>query len=264
MNPSFDQSKSLNCKTPIKLFSLIALVCTALSCITYFVTWSRVYVNGEYIYEYIIYFPSLFQILYLLAEIVPSILLVLYIVKFHKEFKAKIFMPIIFGTFVFQGLLIIVERGVYNYSSGIILYDMISYIIYLAQIITFSLATISALKGFPKKLFPIIATSVGLISEAYFLLYFFEDIPWYLENSLFLYLFTRPMEFVGFVSLFIALLLFVRNNKILPVIKTSPEKKNAEKTNPEQALRLLKDKLDLGIITQEEYQTQRADIIENL
>ena len=34
--------------------------------------------------------------------------------------------------------------------------------------------------------------------------------------------------------------------------------------NPEQALKLLKDKLDLGMITEEEYQAQRAEIISKL
>ena len=33
---------------------------------------------------------------------------------------------------------------------------------------------------------------------------------------------------------------------------------------PEQSLRLLNDKLELGMITEEEYQAQRADIISKL
>lgn len=260
MNQVLDKSKTLKCKTPITILSLISLVCILLSCITYFVTSIGDYVDDELVYESIVRFPTLFGILFLLADIVPCILLVLYILKFHKEFKAKIFMPIIFGAFVFSGLLIIVESIVYQFSYGI------SYIIYLAQIITFSLATISALKGFSKKLFPVIALCVGLVTEAYNLLNFFNAITWYVEYSRFLYLFTRPMGIIGFVSLFIALLLFVLNNKILPILTVSPEKekKNAEKMNPEQALRLLKDKLDLGMITEEEYQAQRAEIISKL
>lgn len=261
MNQVLDKSKTLKCKTPITIFSLISLVCILLSRITYFVTYTGDYVDGEWVYESIVRFPTLFEILFLLADIVPCILLVLYILKFHKEFKAKIFMPIIFGAFVFSGLLIIAKSIVYRFP-----YDIMSYIIYLAQIIVFSLATISALKGFSKKLFPVISLCVGLVIEAYFALNFFKNISWYIEDSMFLYLFTNPMGRIGFISLFIALLLFVLNNKILPILTVSPEKekKNAKKMNPEQALRLLKDKLDLGMITEEEYQTQRAEIISKL
>ena len=48
--------------------------------------------------------------------------------------------------------------------------------------------------------------------------------------------------------------------------ETSPEeeKKNAKKMDPEQALIILKDKFELGMITEEEYQTQRAKIISKL
>ena len=253
MNQVLDKSKTLKCKTPITFFSLISLVCILLSCIRHFVIYTSDYVDDELVYESIVRFPTLLEILFLLANIVPCILLVLYILKLHKEFKAKIFMPIIFGAFVFSDLLIVVESIVCQFFYGAS-YDIISYIIYSARIITFSLATISALKGFSKKLFPVIALCVGLVTEAYYVLNFFDTITWYVEHYMFLYLFTKPMATIGFVSLFIALLLFVLNNKILPILTVSPE----------QALRLLKDKLDLGMITEEEYQAKRKEIISNL
>ena len=45
--------------------------------------------------------------------------------------------------------------------------------------------------------------------------------------------------------------------------KMQTKKEKAELT-PEQALKLLKDKLDLDMITEEEYQAQRAEIISKL
>ena len=56
MNQAVDKTKSLNCKMPITIFSLSALVCTILSCIRYFVTYSGHYVDGEWVYEYIFRF----------------------------------------------------------------------------------------------------------------------------------------------------------------------------------------------------------------
>ena len=83
---------------------------------------------------------------------------------------------------------------------------------------------------------------------------------------MYLYLFTSPMSVIGSSTLYIALLLFALKNKIPSVLALSPEKEKAraEKMNPEQTLKLLKDKLDLDMITEEEYQAQRADIISKL
>ena len=75
---------------------------------------------------------------------------------------------------------------------------------------------------------------------------------------MYLCLFTEPL---GKIALYIALLLFGLNNKIPAILSPSSE---TEITNPEQALELLKDKLDLNMITKEEYKTKRAEIISKL
>jgi hypothetical protein len=74
------------------------------------------------------------------------------------------------------------------------------------------------------------------------------------------------MGIIGTAALYIALLLFGLNNRIPALVSLSPEKERqkTEKMTPEQSLRFLKDKLDLGMITEEEYQTQRAEIISKL
>ena len=133
-------------------------------------------------------------------------------------------------------------------------------------IVAFGLATFSALKGFNKKVFLIIAMVVGLLVEALSILNIFNAIEWYLEEGLYLYLFTWHIGVLGTIAFYIALLLFALKNRIPAIISASPEKekKNAEKMNPEQALRVLKDKLDFGMITEEEYQAQRAEIISKL
>ena len=55
-----------------------------------------------------------------------------------------------------------------------------------------------------------------------------------------------------------------RRCKFITAGLISNEKKIAEKLSPEQALRLLNDKLDFGMITEEEYQAQRNEIISKL
>ena len=117
-----------------------------------------------------------------------------------------------------------------------------------------------------KKIFLIIATSIGLLIEALSIISYWGNSSWIFENEHYLYIFTWIIGIAGAVALYIALLLFGLKNRIPAIVSTSPEKekKKAENLTPEQDLRLLKDKLDLGMITEEEYKAQRADIISKL
>ena len=114
--------------------------------------------------------------------------------------------------------------------------------------------------------FLIIAIVVGLLLEFMSIIELFQRIEWYLEEELYLYSFTWPISILGTITLYISLLLFGLKNHIPAIISVSPEKekKNAEKMSHEQALRLLNDKLELGMITEEEYKAQRTEIINNL
>ena len=153
----------------------------------------------------------------------------------------------------------------YGYYGYILPYGIYR-ILDLAILVCSVLAVISALKGFNKKVFIIISMSVCLLYETLSLLEMFAFMEYYVENSRYLYVFTSPMGIIGAISLYTALLLFGLKNKIPSVLSLSPEKEKAraEKMNPEQALKLLKDKLDLDMITEEEYQAQRAEIIGKL
>ena len=62
------------------------------------------------------------------------------------------------------------------------------------------------------------------------------------------------------------MLLFGLKNRIPAILYAShqKEKRNDEKINPEHALILLKEKFELGMISEEDYQAQRVDIINKL
>ena len=71
-----------------------------------------------------------------------------------------------------------------------------------------------------------------------------------------------PCSILGQISFYLSLFLFAINNRIPTIMIASPERE--KKMSPEQSLQLLKDKLDFGMITEEEYQAQRAEIISKL
>ena len=256
-----DKQRALRYKTPIIILALLALVFTVLSRITYFVNYDWEYNNGHGFYELTVSFPGVFDLLSFFISIAPYVLLVIYLLKFHNEFKATVLVPVIFGLIAFAPLYYFVDFLFLGY--GIYFRDLIFDI---PLIVAFALATINALKGFSKKAFLIIAIVVGLLLEFMSIIELFQSIEWYLEDELYLYLFTRPISILGTIALYVSLLLFGLKNRIPAIISVSPEKekKNAEKMTPEQSLRLLNDKLELGMITEEEYKAQRAEIINNL
>lgn len=255
-NSALKRSKSLKCGTAIKLLSIIALVCTALSRISYFFYYDIEEINGKWIYELTFRFPHFTSLISLLISIAPFILFVIYIFRFHNELKATVLIPIIFGLFPLEILISFLFGGGYG------IWLIIGLLIFLACI----LAVISALKGFNNKPFVIIPMSLCLLYNALSIISVFSIMDYYIEDSMYLYVFTSPLNIIGSTLLYISLLLFGVKNKIPSIIALSPEKERAraEKMDPEQALKLLKDKLELDIITEEEYQAQRADIISRL
>lgn len=250
---AFDKQRVLKGKTPITILAVIALVCTVLSSITYFAFYS----NGELIFL----FPSFLSLISLAISLAPKVLLVLYVFMFFKEFKATIIVPIIFGCIAASPLFSFINTFVFGYA-----FDVITLIMNLITMVTFTLATISALKGLSNKVFIIIPTALSLALSALSLVSLFSTFELFARWGYTLYLFTEPVGIIASVTFNIALLLFGLKNRIPAILAVSPEKekKNAEKMSPEQALRLLNDKLELGMITKEEYQSQRAEIINNL
>lgn len=245
-------------KTPIIILSIIALVFRIISSITYFVNYDYIK-YGEY--ELNISFPPFVSLISLIIALAPIVLFLIYIIKFHKDFKATICVPIVFGLIAFAPIYSIIRNLIIGY--GFYFADLISNLFIIAP---FVLATISALKGFSKKSFTIIAFSISFLLCVFSIISIFTNISYYLRSELYIYLITSPCSILGTISFYISLFLFAMNNRIPAVLTPSPEqeKKSSEKMSPEQSLRLLKDKLDFGMITEEEYQAQRAEIISKL
>ena len=130
---AFDRQRVLKGKTPITVLALIALLCTVLSSITDFAFYS----NDELTFKF-----SFLSLISLALTLAPKVLLILYVVKFFKEFKATIVVPIIFGWVAASPLLSFIIAFVFDYGLNVI-----NLIMNLIAMVTFTLATISALKG---------------------------------------------------------------------------------------------------------------------
>lgn len=261
-----DKHPKLRFKTPIMALSLAAFAFMALSCIEFCYEsslpgWEDIITPG-------FHFPSIWDVEYILRYITPPILLAICPLLFYKGHKVTILITIVFALKTYYTLDLVIyylftASGSGYFESSQILIALLRYV---PPTIAYALATISALRGFPKKVFPAIAITIELLSQIQPLVIFFKSITSYLEYKYYLlYLFITPLRILGTIAFCLAFLLFCLNNQI-PAFHFVSLKKilPAKKVSPEQALRLLNSKFELGEITEEEYRIKRAEIIDNL
>lgn len=245
-------SNAMRCKAPILILVIAALACAFLGSLTYFVYYDWNY-GG---YELAFRSPEPLQLFSLLLNTAPYILLFLQVIAFHRTGKTPILIAIALGLMAFSALFYYVYYIIYDYYftwadfAQQILLD-------LSLVTVLVLAMISAFKGFSNKVLLIIAVAHGVLLELSNLAGYMESFSWYFEEGMLLYPFTNLMNILGILALYAAIALYGMANG------RSAEPKAAEPT-PEQALALLKEKLELGTLTEEEYQAQRAEIISKL
>lgn len=237
--------RPLNKAKIIMLLTAIAVTGTVLNSLTFFMSWdSRDGLS--------FYLPDGMTLLWFVAYLAPCLLFALYIYKYHSQFKAAILIPLAFGCVAISPVLSFIDVFRYEYALS-----AFEFILYLAVVASFLLVSFSSTKGIINKPFLIAAMVTGVIMEAAYL----ENISWYLEDDIYLFAVATIIGFIGQFSLYAAMLLFGLYNS-LPV-KELPSATTNE-VPVEQTLRLLKDKYDAGMISEEEYLAKRNEIISNL
>ncbi len=252
-------------KTLIIFLLSASILCTVFGSATYFLRYDfNDLSSGNLSYELVFELPNIIIILPLLLTFAPRILLLVYIWKFHGQYKAAVLYPIACGLIAVISFLSIVSI-VYDLFSGSG-FEIITLIIHTAIMISFVLLTIDATKGLNKKIYTIIATSIALGASLLSLVSALKYCTYYMELGWYLYTFTTFASIIGAMALYASLLLFGLHNRIPALISGArdQEKEQTKKMTPAQALRFLKNQFDLGLLTEEEYQTQRAEIIRKL
>ncbi len=265
--------RDLRCKTPIVVLSLVSLICTVLGCIRYFIIYSYSYKNG---YKYVLegQFPGFWEWLSFLVTLAPCVLLVLYVLKFYSQFKADVLVPVTFGVIAMTHIVYLLESYYVYYASLAEYYgDIINFslllpdlVLAIAIFVSFGLVMFSLLMEGPHKIFLIVATAVGVVIEAISLCSLSLNLISLVTMGRGVGSFLQICEIAGAITLYVALFLLTFKNRTFVKGGTSREKetKSVVEMNPEQALKLLKNKLDLGVITEEQYREQRAEIISKL
>lgn len=257
MNQTVSEKRTLNNEKQIKILALVALICTSIHCLDYFINYS--FISYNYFY---FGFPNFYSFISLIFEIAPCVLLTLYVFKYRSKVKAPVLVPVLFAVIAVSNIFDSINL-IYIYSGNIV--KSILAICCLLAAIFFILSTLYALQILHNRKFIVVASAAGFLSQ--FLWLYDSIIRWrYFMPVTGINILFWTMAVVGGCALYCAILIFGLKND-MPAVRFSSAKfsgAKAKEMTPEMALTVLKDKLELGIITEEEYKAQRAQIIEKL
>lgn len=274
-------------KDLVSLLALISLATTFLGELSWFLFYNYDWwYDSDYNYYSYLYFDVRFDlnsILSFLLALAPIVLLCMYFLMKQSNknayrlvilaiaSKALIALTFNGNNYLLYGIECIVQAFYYITqifdigSFNDIRYCLSDIFEGLAIIATVVVALFAFLGKAKHKMFRYILI-VCLTSVVLGLLEFFiGNIPYYMEEELYFCLFTAPCYYIGEALFLVVLWLFVTKNELPRFYnKNGLPRNNPKEITPEMQLIALKDKLELGIINEEEYKAQRADIISKL
>lgn len=265
--PFSNTTRPLKNSGAIIAFAVIATVLSAigsLSCVARF----AIDINS---FRYVLKFDYInpLSLLGVLLCIVPCILFLVYLLGFYKKSKGTVLLPVMFGVIAASKFFSLITNVMNVFSlenAGFNFITLISWVITLVTAILYIVIALDSTKAFKNKAFIIVVAVIAILSFFISLTSFFSSYDMNARYGILPLLLLNMCQILGFALLNVALLIFVFCNKVPLLVGPSMQHTMLvmNTLSPEQSLQLLKDKYELGIITEEEYQAQRAEIIEKL
>lgn len=254
-------SPDFRCKKPVVILSLVALGAYILYCISCCFSY-----NMDHILVFRL--PSLLDTLFLLIALASYVLLVLSVLRFHGKPYTSILYTVIYASFILSGawdLGNFIYLNVIQFGQSLLGYYILRELIFtLIPIASFAVALIGALKGFSNKVLVIVPFVFIFLFDLYSIISMFLNIITNNHSILLYYNCPALVMRIAKSLLHIALFLFALLNKLPPLLRGKEADRITRNLPPEQALALLQEKFELGILTEEEYKRQRAEIIDKL
>ena len=266
MEKMLTNTPAFRCKTPVAVLSLAALGVYILYCISCCFSYSYI---GATLGGYTLVFrlPTLLETFPLLIALASYILLVLCVFRLNRKPYAPVLYTVIYACIILSGAW---NLGNYIYVNVVMIKQpLLSYYILrelvfaLICLALFAVALLGTLKGFSNKALVIVPFVFIFLFDLYSVTSSVLNIITNYHTTT-LYYFRPLMEHIAESLSHIALFLFALLNKLPPLLRGKEADRITRNLPPEQALALLQEKLELGILTEEEYQRQRAEIIARL
>lgn len=247
----------------ILITALFALISIALGSISYFV----VYIGYELvsIFELDLTSYTLLSLFEFPLLIIPPILFVGYLIERRKNLKVTGIFSVVAGIIALSDI----WGVIYNLTQILIFHSPfnIRNVAFFMRSITIAVLMILfmvfvriATKNNTNKYVSAITMLIAIVVEIlYFLLYLIPNFEIFIDREMYLYVFTNSISTLGNIVFYISLMLFGLKYTVSKKIQPQPVN-----VSPEYSLTLLNEKLNCGLITEEEYKIQRAEIISKL
>ncbi len=230
---------------------------------------------------------SIEAVIRLLITLTPRVLLVLYLFLFYKMKVGHIFVGFAFAAVSVHYLsrlqLLQTIESIINGFFPFTPLTLFNYFIYFLLAAVFTLAAISAFCRFAKHGFIISAAVIGLVLELYFIPSTIHEIIYSFEAEQLLNLLVAPLTWLGWVAFYVAVLIFgCANKKDTPAqevpkmpsppiftdapVASTPKSDFVLKEAPsaEDELKSLNEMLQQGLITLEDYENKKAQVLKKL
>lgn len=219
-------------KTILSL-TIIALILIIIGNMQSFIDYTINYRDNEMVYELSFPYLDSYELMSLLANLLPCISLLRCIVSKSKRFNPKWYYLVIVCAVIYSALL-----SIYAYTLGVFIFTIL-------QMVVFVIITFRTYMGFSKWSIKKTITILSVILEIVYIPIAFIFIH---GGALALVdILTYQFMMSGFIIFLTALLLYIVNHR-----------------TPEQELRVLQNKYKRGLIPEHEYQALRAYIISKL
>ena len=225
---------------------------------------------------------------YMLMDVLPFALIIIYVAFLYKKSKATLIVPIAFALLCLKNVINIIHTAIIYVvqmlnnslvSWAYLVSIFVTALTILPYVIVFILLTIGSLKGFNSKPLMIVSSVVGICYYVFLsLLAAFSNLITLIDavsSALFAngYMSYSDMiinislmgfallTMLAFVAFFIAVIIFASKNyipEIIPMSQAKLEKLIA--TKPAKALEILTVRYESGKLSEEEYQEQIAKI----
>lgn len=188
-----------------------------------------------------------------IVKAVPAILLLIYLFIFYSNNNRNVLLSISFIFSSFFAFISIISLDYFKDFFGIVSF-ILSIFIFCGWIIS----TIGVFSGFSHKLYKTSFNVLSILIAAFNILLIIQCLISWIQYGYDFYTLVLLIDLLaGLVICFGRYLLI--NNVEFKKVSVQPTE-----FSPEQALRILKDKFEVGVISEEEYQKQRKEIIRSI
>lgn len=211
------------------------------------------------------------QIIPMILTYLPVVLLILYCLLFMGKKAERFGAPFVLIAVTANPALCLIRYLICEFLGTPVFgtYYSLSpfyFVIYFLTVAVFTLGALVSFHNTLRKIAFIVAPAIGILIELLMFTEFFKYLERYWDNGMYNYIITWPLETLGQILFYIALILAGLLSFIPQVKPIAPDGSAANLDNlpADEALKALEIQRQKGLLTPEEYKAKRQEIINKI